>query len=412
MTKTRNRYGVAFAGVVLHLMIGGVYAWSVFTKPIAQQTGWREASVSFAFSLAIFCLGMSAAFMGRLVEKFGPTVTGTISAIFYGSGIMLTGVAIHTHQLWLLYLAYGVIGGLGLGSGYVTPVSTIIRWFPDKRGLATGLAIMGFGFAALLTGPIAQQLMSNVGLSATFYVLGAFYLVVMLIAAQFIKKPRPNELPTAIAQKASRVSLTNGQQLTANEAVKTRTFAFLWLMFFINITTGIGLVSAASPMAQEMTKMSAATAAVMVGILGLFNGFGRLIWATLSDWIGRPLTYSLIFIVDIIMLIILILCQVPTIFAIALCLLLSCYGAGFSVIPAYLGDVFGTKELGAIHGYVLTAWAVAGMVGPVLLSVTHQVLHNYYVTLLAFIVIDVIAMLISLWIQRDFVSPKETASAK
>ena len=384
MTKTRNRYGVAFAGVVLHLMIGGVYAWSVFTKPIAQQTGWREASVSFAFSLAIFCLGMSAAFMGRLVEKFGPTVTGTISAIFYGSGIMLTGVAIHTHQLWLLYLAYGVIGGLGLG----------------------------FGFAALLTGPIAQQLMSNVGLSATFYVLGAFYLVVMLIAAQFIKKPRPNELPTAIAQKASRVSLTNGQQLTANEAVKTRTFAFLWLMFFINITTGIGLVSAASPMAQEMTKMSAATAAVMVGILGLFNGFGRLIWATLSDWIGRPLTYSLIFIVDIIMLIILIFCQVPAIFAIALCLLLSCYGAGFSVIPAYLGDVFGTKELGAIHGYVLTAWAVAGMVGPVLLSVTHQVLHNYYVTLLAFIVIDVIAMLISLWIQRDFVSPKETASAK
>ena len=412
MTKTRNRYGVAFAGVVLHLMIGGVYAWSVFTKPIAQQTGWREASVSFAFSLAIFCLGMSAAFMGRLVEKFGPTVTGTISAIFYGSGIMLTGVAIHTHQLWLLYLAYGVIGGLGLGSGYVTPVSTIIRWFPDKRGLATGLAIMGFGFAALLTGPIAQQLMSNVGLSTTFYILGAFYLVVMLIAAQFIKKPRPNELPAAIAQKASRVSLTNGQQLTANEAVKTRTFAFLWLMFFINITTGIGLVSAASPMAQEITKMSAATAAVMVGILGLFNGFGRLIWATLSDWIGRPLTYSLIFIVDIIMLIILIFCQVPAIFAIALCLLLSCYGAGFSVIPAYLGDVFGTKELGAIHGYVLTAWAVAGMVGPVLLSVTHQVLHNYYVTLLAFIVIDVIAMLISLWIQRDFVSPKETASAK
>ena len=412
MTKARNRYGVAFAGVVLHLMIGGVYAWSVFTKPIAQQTGWREASVSFAFSLAIFCLGMSAAFMGRLVEKFGPTVTGTISAIFYGSGIMLTGVAIHTHQLWLLYLAYGVIGGLGLGSGYVTPVSTIIRWFPDKRGLATGLAIMGFGFAALLTGPIAQQLMSNVGLSATFYILGAFYLVVMLIASQFIKKPRPNELPAAIAQKASRVSLTNGQQLTANEAVKTRTFAFLWLMFFINITTGIGLVSAASPMAQEMTKMSAATAAVMVGILGLFNGFGRLIWATLSDWIGRPLTYSLIFIVDIIMLIILIVCQVPAIFAIALCLLLSCYGAGFSVIPAYLGDVFGTKELGAIHGYVLTAWAVAGMVGPVLLSVTHQVLHNYYVTLLAFIVIDIIAMLVSLWIQRDFVSPKETAAAK
>lgn len=165
MAKTRNRYGVAIAGVILHLMIGGVYAWSVFTKPISAYTGWKETSVSFAFSLAIFFLGMSAAFMGRLVEKFGPTVTGTISSICYGSGIALTGLAIQSHHLWLLYLAYGVIGGLGLGSGYVTPVSTIVRWFPDKRGLATGLAIMGFGFAAMLTGPVAQHLMALVGIA-------------------------------------------------------------------------------------------------------------------------------------------------------------------------------------------------------------------------------------------------------
>ena len=251
MAKTRNRYGVAIAGVILHLMIGGVYAWSVFTKPISAYTGWKETSVSFAFSLAIFFLGMSAAFMGRLVEKFGPTVTGTISSICYGSGIALTGLAIQSHHLWLLYLAYGVIGGLGLGSGYVTPVSTIVRWFPDKRGLATGLAIMGFGFAAMLTGPVAQHLMALVGIANTFYVLGAFYFVVMIVAAQFIKKPRPHELPQAIAENAQRVSLTN-QELTANQALKTRTFAFLWFMFFINITTGIGLVSAASPMAQNI----------------------------------------------------------------------------------------------------------------------------------------------------------------
>lgn len=403
MVKTRNRYGVALAGVVLHLMIGGVYAWSVFTKPIAQQTGWKETAVSFAFSLAIFFLGMSAAFMGRLVEKFGPTVTGTISSICYGSGIALTGLAVQSHQLWLLYLAYGVIGGLGLGSGYVTPVSTIIRWFPDKRGLATGLAIMGFGFAALLTGPVAQHLMAVVGLANTFYVLGIFYFVVMVIAAQFIKKPRSHELPQAIAANAQRVSLT-GQELTSNQALKTRTFAFLWLMFFINITTGIGLVSAASPMAQNMTTMTAAAAAVMVGIIGLFNGFGRLAWATLSDYIGRPLTYSLIFVLDIVMLFILLFFKTPLIFALALCLLMSCYGAGFSVIPAYLGDVFGTKQLGAIHGYILTAWAAAGMVGPVLLSYTHQVLHNYYVTLVVFVIIDALAMLVSVLIQKDFVA--------
>lgn len=410
MTKTRNRYGVAAAGVVLHLMIGGVYAWSVFTKPISAYTGWKETSVSFAFSLAIFFLGMSAAFMGRLVEKFGPTVTGTISSICYGSGIALTGLAVQSHQLWLLYVAYGVIGGLGLGSGYVTPVSTIVRWFPDKRGLATGLAIMGFGFAAMLTGPVAQNLMAAVGIVNTFYILGAFYFVVMIIAAQFIKKPRPHELPQAIAQKAQRVSLTN-QELTANQALKTRTFAFLWFMFFINITTGIGLVSAASPMAQDMTTMTASAAAVMVGIIGLFNGFGRLAWATLSDFIGRPITYSLIFILDIVMLFILLFFKTPFIFSLALCLLMSCYGAGFSVIPAYLGDVFGTKELGAIHGYILTAWAAAGMVGPILLSYTHQVLHNYYVTLIVFVIIDALAMLVSVWIQRDFVTRHETKTA-
>lgn len=310
----------------------------------------------------------------------------------------------------MLYLAYGVIGGLGLGSGYVTPVSTIVRWFPDKRGLATGLAIMGFGFAAMLTGPVAQHLMALVGIANTFYVLGAFYFVVMIVAAQFIKKPRPHELPQAIAENAQRVSLTN-QELTANQALKTRTFAFLWFMFFINITTGIGLVSAASPMAQNMTTMTASAAAVMVGIIGLFNGFGRLAWATLSDFIGRPLTYSLIFVLDILMLFVLLFFKTPFIFALALCLLMSCYGAGFSVIPAYLGDVFGTKELGAIHGYILTAWAAAGMVGPILLSYTHQVLHNYYVTLIVFVIIDALAMIVSVWIQRDFVTRRETKAA-
>lgn len=406
MIKTRNRYVIASAGVTLHLMIGGVYAWSVFTGPIVKQTGWAETSVSFAFSLAIFFLGMSAAFMGRLAEKFGPTITGTISSVCYGLGVFLTGIAISNQQLWLLYLAYGVIGGLGLGAGYVTPVSTIIRWFPDKRGLATGLAIMGFGFAALLTGPIAQTLMASFGVSSTFYILGIFYFLVMIVAAQFIKKPRQNELPKAVIKKASRFSLT-GQNMTANEAVRTPMFWSLWFMFFINITTGIALVSAASPMAQSMTNMTANTAAIMVGILGLFNGFGRLIWATLSDYIGRPRTYSAIFILDIVMLITLILCKVPVIFALALCLLLSCYGAGFSVIPAYLGDVFGTRELGAIHGYVLTAWAAAGMVGPILLSYTHQILHNYFVTLVVFIVIDLLALIVSLALQRAFAGMQE-----
>ncbi|TEA90920.1 L-lactate MFS transporter [Lacticaseibacillus paracasei] len=396
---SKRRYLVAIGGILLHLMIGSVYAWSVFTGPIAKQTGWALSSVTVAFSIAIFFLGMSAAFMGRLVERFGPRLTGTVAALLYGSGILLTGLAVQLESLPLLYIGYGVVGGLGLGAGYVTPVSTIIAWFPDKRGLATGMAIMGFGFAAMLTGPIAQNLIAGIGLVPTMYVLGIAYLLIMLTAAQVIRKPRTGEVPAADIAKS--VSLT-GTAMTANQAVKTRSFRYLWLMFFINITCGIGLVAVASPMAQQQTGMSAATAAMMVGVVGLFNGFGRLAWATLSDLIGRPLTYTLIFTVDVAMLAGILVFSSPLLFGIALCLIMSCYGAGFSVIPAYLGDVFGTKQLGAIHGYVLTAWAVAGVVGPPLLSLSDQYFHSYTYSLIFFVALELVAFILSIRIRRQF----------
>ncbi|MCT4392840.1 L-lactate MFS transporter [Lacticaseibacillus paracasei] len=396
---SKRRYLVAIGGILLHLMIGSVYAWSVFTGPIAKQTGWALSSVTVAFSIAIFFLGMSAAFMGRLVERFGPRLTGTVAALLYGSGILLTGLAVQLESLPLLYIGYGVVGGLGLGAGYVTPVSTIIAWFPDKRGLATGMAIMGFGFAAMLTGPIAQNLIAGIGLVPTMYVLGTAYLLIMLTAAQVIRKPRPGEVPAADIAKS--VSLTS-TAMTANQAVKTRSFRYLWLMFFINITCGIGLVAVASPMAQQQTGMSAATAAMMVGVVGLFNGFGRLAWATLSDLIGRPLTYTLIFTVDVAMLAGILVFSSPLLFGIALCLIMSCYGAGFSVIPAYLGDVFGTKQLGAIHGYVLTAWAVAGVVGPTLLSLSDQYFHSYTYSLIFFVALELVAFILSIRIRRQF----------
>lgn len=396
-----NRYVVATSGVILHLMIGSVYAWSVYTQPIQAKTNWSEAAITFAFSLAIFCLGMSAAFMGRLVERFGPNVTGTISSICYGSGMALTGVAIHTQQLWLLYLAYGVIGGLGLGSGYVTPVSTIIKWFPKHRGMATGCAIMGFGFAAMLTSPVAHRLMDQVGVERTFYILGAVYFIVMLIAAQFIRPPKHAQTTVKTAQPAG-ISLMGGQQLTANQAVKTREFRLLWLMLFINITCGIGLVSAASPMAQTLTHMSVAKAALMVGIIGVFNGLGRLLWASASDYLGRPNTFSTVFIMMVVLLFGLLAIRSQFLFTVAFCLILSGYGAGFSVIPAYLSDIFGTLELGAIHGYVLTAWGVAGLVGPIVLSLSHEITHSYQSTLIVFGILELIALGVSFKIRAAF----------
>ena len=395
MRKT-NRYVVAFSGVVLHLMLGSTYAWSVFRNPIIAETGWSQSAVAFAFSLAIFCLGMSAAFMGKLVEKFGPRVTGTISAICYAGGTALTGLAVERHELWLLYLGYGILGGLGLGSGYITPVSTIIKWFPDKRGLATGLAIMGFGFASLLTSPVAQYFIQSDGVVTTFYILAAIYFVIMLVVSQFIKRPTEEDLKALGSEKTASI----GKGMTATEGLKTKQFYLLWLILFINITCGIGLISAASPMAQDMAGFSPESAAVLVGILGIFNGFGRLLWAALSDYLGRPKTFSILLIVSLVMTAGLLFLQVPWFFAVSLSLLMTCYGAGFSLLPAYLSDIFGTKELAALHGFALTAWAIAGLVGPILLSETFEVFHTYTTTLIVFLIIYLIALAVSLYLAR------------
>ncbi|HHJ8629934.1 TPA: OFA family MFS transporter, partial [Streptococcus pyogenes] len=391
MEKTK-RYIIATAGILLHLMLGSTYAWSVYRNPILQETGWDQAPVAFAFSLAIFCLGLSAAFMGNLVEQYGPRLTGTVSAILYASGNMLTGLAIDRKEIWLLYIGYGVIGGLGLGAGYITPISTIIKWFPDKRGMATGFAIMGFGFASLLTSPIAQWLIETEGLVATFYLLGLIYLIVMLFASQLIIKPTAAEIAILDKKRLQNNSyLIEG--MTAKEALKTKSFYCLWVILFINITCGLGLISVVAPMAQDLTGMSPEMSAIVVGAMGIFNGFGRLVWASLSDYIGRRVTVILLFLVSIIMTISLIFAHSSLIFMISIATLMTCYGAGFSLIPPYLSDLFGAKELATLHGYILTAWAIAALTGPMLLSITVEWTHNYLLTLCVFIVLYILGLM-------------------
>lgn len=404
--KKTNRYVVASAGVLLHLMLGSTYAWSVYRNPIMKATNWDQSSVAFAFSLAIFCLGISAAYMGKLVEKFGPRVTGSVSAVLYALGNVVTGLAIHQKELWLLYLGYGILGGLGLGAGYITPVSTIIKWFPDKRGLATGLAIMGFGFASLLTSPVAQYLINHQGLVETFYILGTVYFLVMMIVSQFIKRPtiEENQELASRATNQKTVDLTSG--MTANQALKTYYFYVLWLILFINIACGLGLISVIAPMAQDMTGMSAEQAAVVVGLMGIFNGFGRLLWAGLSDYIGRPLTFIILFVVNIAMSLILVTFHIPFVFVVAMAVLMTCYGAGFSLIPPYLSDIFGAKELAALHGYILTSWAIAALFGPMLLSVSYQLSGSYVITLLVFVSLYLVALAIAWWLKQDLAKNK------
>ncbi|HFN2739630.1 TPA: OFA family MFS transporter [Streptococcus pyogenes] len=398
MEKTK-RYIIATAGILLHLMLGSTYAWSVYRNPILQETGWDQAPVAFAFSLAIFCLGLSAAFMGNLVEQYGPRLTGTVSAILYASGNMLTGLAIDRKEIWVLYIGYGVIGGLGLGAGYITPISTIIKWFPDKRGMATGFAIMGFGFASLLTSPIAQWLIETEGLVATFYLLGLIYLIVMLFASQLIIKPTAAEIAILDKKRLQNNSyLIEG--MTAKEALKTKSFYCLWVILFINITCGLGLISVVAPMAQDLTGMSPEMSAIVVGAMGIFNGFGRLVWASLSDYIGRRVTVILLFLVSIIMTISLIFAHSSLIFMISIATLMTCYGAGFSLIPPYLSDLFGAKELATLHGYILTAWAIAALTGPMLLSITVEWTHNYLLTLCVFIVLYILGLMVALRLKK------------
>ncbi|HER9933017.1 TPA: OFA family MFS transporter [Streptococcus pyogenes] len=398
MEKTK-RYIIATAGILLHLMLGSTYAWSVYRNPILQETGWDQAPVAFAFSLAIFCLGLSAAFMGNLVEQYGPRLTGTVSAILYASGNMLTGLAIDRKEIWLLYIGYGVIGGLGLGAGYITPISTIIKWFPDKRGMATGFAIMGFGFASLLTSPIAQWLIETEGLVATFYLLGLIYLIVMLFASQLIIKPTAAEIAILDKKRLQNNSyLIEG--MTAKEALKTKSFYCLWVILFINITCGLGLISVVAPMAQDLTGMSPEMSAIVVGAMGIFNGFGCLVWASLSDYIGRRVTVILLFLVSIIMTISLIFAHSSLIFMISIATLMTCYGAGFSLIPPYLSDLFGAKELATLHGYILTAWAIAALTGPMLLSITVEWTHNYLLTLCVFIVLYILGLMVALRLKK------------
>ncbi|UZH56478.1 OFA family MFS transporter [Salinimicrobium tongyeongense] len=400
MGKVKNRWLIAASAVGMHLSIGSVYAWSVYTTPLTQQLGWDLKETQFTFSLAIFFLGISAAFLGHFLEKNGPGRSGILTAVLFGAGIAGSGLAIELESIYLLYLFYGLLGGIGLGLGYITPVSALIKWFPDKPGLATGMAVMGFGFAALISSPLIVFLIEAIGIANTFYLMGSIYFVVILLSSLYISLPPANWSPGQEAKEAEKV-VQNPVQLTAGEAVKTRRFWLLWLMFFINISCGIAIISAASPMAQEFAGLTAVAAATMVGVMGLFNGLGRIGWASLSDAIGRPNIFSCFFIVQIIAFLILPQVTNAWVFQLLVFVIISCYGGGFATVPAFIKDLFGTKQLGIILGYTLTAWAAAGMAGPLLAAWARSISSSYNSTLYIFSGLLVVAFLLSMLIRRD-----------
>lgn len=419
----KNRWLIAASAVGVHASLGSVYAWSVFKKPFIAAFGWSEFQAGLPFGLAIFLLGTSAAVMGHVVEKRGPRFSGLLSTLFWVVGLLGAGfvtsdaISDNSIRMWLLYF-FCVIAGVGLGTGYVTPVSTLMKWFPDRRGLATGLAIMGFGFGAFFGAPIMGLMIAGgstlkimgitiplsfevaaLGVSGTFYVLGLVYLAVMTLSALYLEPPPAGWKPAGLAE-----ALASGKKkppmdlmpMSANEAVRTLPFYGLWLMMFINITCGIAVISVASPMAQEVTGMDAAAAASVVGLIGLFNGLGRLGWASFSDILGRPMTYIVFFAVQVIAFYVLPSLKEVLVFQVVLFLITTCYGGGFATLPAYIGDIFGTKQVSAIHGYVLTAWAMAGLVGSSFASLLRGSTGSYAAMMVVFAAIFIFALLVSI----------------
>ncbi|GAB3258562.1 OFA family MFS transporter [Chitinimonas naiadis] len=374
-----NRWLIPPAALAIHLCIGQAYAFSVFNSPLNKAYGWSIPDLGWIFSLAIVFLGLSAAFGGKWLERVGPRATMFTSALCFGGGFLISAVGIHLQQLWLLYLGYGVVGGIGLGLGYVSPVSTLIKWFPDRRGMATGMAIMGFGGGAMIGAPLAVMLMEHfkteatAGITETFVVMGVLYTFSMLLGAFTVRLPAEGWKPEGYVEVTSADKLSGTSYVDVDLAHKTPQFWLLWIVLCMNVTAGIGVLGQASLMIQEIFKdsVTAAMAAGFVGLLSLFNMGGRFFWSSVSDKIGRKATYLVFFLLGAVLY-----ASIPSagsagskgFFVVLYAVILSMYGGGFATIPAYLSDKFGTRFVGAIHGRLLTAWAVAGVLGPIIVN--------------------------------------------
>jgi len=389
-----NRWLVPPAALAIHLCIGQIYAYSVFNKPLTQSIGitesapgdWSLVQVGYVFSIALFCLGASAAVFGRWLERVGPRKAMFVSALCFSSGFAVAAFGVWTHQIWLLYLGHGVLGGIGLGLGYISPVSTLIKWFPDRPGMATGMAIMGFGGGAMLASPLSIRLMDwfqtaqSTGLERTFLVMGALYFAFMLFGVLSIRIPAAGWQPKGWKGPTSFTAKPAGADVDANTAIRTPQFYLLFAVLMLNVTAGIGVLGQASVMIQEMFSekilgagkaVTAAAAGGFVGLLSLFNMVGRFFWSSLSDKIGRKNTYSVFFLLGAVLYFLVPMTgQVANLvlFIAAFCVIMSMYGGGFATIPAYLRDLFGTMEVGAIHGRLLLAWSMAALLGPQLVN--------------------------------------------
>lgn len=373
--STTNRWGLAAAGFVMQMTLGAVYAWSVFRIPLAKQFHWSIAEVTLTFTICISVVGVAAFFGGLWLNKKGPRVVALAGGFLYGLGAILASFS--ADRLWWLYVSYGFIGGIGLGLAYIVPVAVLVKWFPDRRGLITGIAVGGFGAGALVTAPVATHLIQTVGVLQTFAYLGVAYLVITMATGYMMQNPPDGWKPAGWTPTATQSAQRAGKEYTLAGALKTWQWWALWLLLFLNTSAGISVISQESPMFQEIAKASVAVAAGMVGIASIGNAAGRVFWAWISDTITRRWAFAVMFLLQVGLF-----WALPSITSVALLtvvsfIVLMCYGGGFGTLPAFAADYFGSKNVGPIYGLMLTAWGAASAFGPLLIAHMRQFTGNY-----------------------------------
>lgn len=375
--KLRNRWGIAVAAVVMQICLGAAYGWSVFVKPLIAQEHWQLTQVSLTFTLAILFLGVGTVIGGLWQDRVGPRRVATVAGVIYGIGYLIAGFAAKGHSLAGLYLGYGVISGIGMGMGYITPVATLVKWFPDRRGLMTGVAVAGYGAGALIFSPIAARLIQTSGVPATFWIFGIVYLILVTAAGQFYANPPQGYVPSGWSPTSAVQKTATKIDFTVTQAMGTWQFWLLWAMLFLNVSAGIMIISQASPMAQQLVGMSPLAAAGMVGLISIFNGAGRVFWAWVSDLIGRAPVYFLLYAIQAIIFFALTSVHNITVFSLMFAVIGLCYGGGFGTMPSFTADFFGAKYMGGIYGWILLAWGAAAVPSPILIAHVRQNTGSY-----------------------------------
>lgn len=391
-----NRWGIAVAAVIMQICLGAVYGWSVFKIPLMRAEHWTETQVQLNFTLAIFFLGVGTIIGGLWQDRKGPRVVASVAGLIYGVGYILAAAFTRDHSLNGLYFAYGVLTGLGMGMGYICPVATLVKWFPERRGLMTGVAVCGYGAGALVMSPIAARLVKSHGVPYTFAGLGIVYLILVVLAAQFYANPpegwRPEGwVPTSAVSKAATT-----YNYSVREAMSTWQFWLLWAMLFLNVSAGIMIISQASPMAQQMVGMTAIAAASMVGLISIFNGLGRVFWAWVSDHLGRARVYFLLYLIQVVIFFALPHLRNLTLFSIAFAIIGLCYGGGFGTMPSFTADFFGPKFMGGIYGIILLAWGAAAIPSPIMIARLHQATGRFDTAIYVIAVVMAVSLILPL----------------